>query len=53
MIAFLNILVKNTIKKSFNSLGSKTTYTDDSFLSVSIPLKNKTLSKDRISSQKK
>ena len=36
---------KNTIKKSFESVGSKTTYTDDSFLYVSIPLKNKTYQK--------
>ena len=43
--SLLDHFSKNTIKKSFESVGSKTTYTDDSFLYVSIPLINKTYQK--------
>ena len=43
--SFLNHFKKNIIEQNFKSKGSAVSYTDDSFLYVSIPLKNKTYEK--------
>ena len=43
--SFLNHFKKDVIEKNFKSKGSSVSYIDDSFLYVSIPLKDKTYQK--------